>query len=41
LPADTGDADLAVPDSTKTSASCAARTEIAAMIAAVVLGSGG
>ena len=34
-------AEPAVPDSTRTSASCATRSEIAAMIAAVVLGSGG
>jgi hypothetical protein len=34
-------AEPAVPDSTKTSASRATRSEIAAMIAAVVLGSGG
>lgn len=34
-------AEPAVPDSTRTSAPCATRSEIAAMIAAVVLGSGG
>ena len=41
LPADAAAAEPAVPDSTRTSASCATRSEIAAMIAAVVLGSGG
>ena len=41
LPADATAAEPAVPDSTKTSASRATRSEIAAMIAAVVLGSGG
>ena len=41
LPADATDAEFAVPESTSTSASRATRSEIAAMIAAVVLGSGG
>ena len=41
LPAAAAAAEPAVPDSTRTSASRATRSEIAAMIAAVVLGSGG